>query len=232
MAQPNPFMGDDSSDSHLPIELQGFEFDTFVYPSKPKKNVKTIPRTSAAIIIPDNLPPNDILVPIDIEAGYSYDDFKQEWQTHQTKEKIEKVIEKTTDVISVPKAVKTAYIKDLDKNSQDFIKFLVSDLSPMANAFETALDQTEQILKLITNSEQEMGQAGTIRAMLRDAMNMKALAFISGKLKLDKNQVDILVSRYFKPRDIVMPPMARQPVQPQQTNNPQPPAPKGPPKRG
>lgn len=199
----NPFLGEGSNDDEKPLELTD-EFETRVYPSAVKKPEKRkgprLPKSNLVLVVRGA--PNNVLVRREIPSGMTMTDFVKGWTTHREKERIEKVVEKTTDVIEVPKTIRQDYVRDLNEQIDAFTKFIVSDLSPVANGFETALDQSEQMLRLITKSDQDMSQTGTIRAMLRDAMQMKALHFISEKLGLSKEQMAVLVEKYFKPKDV------------------------------
>lgn len=217
----NPFVGegDTSFDASnkLPLELTA-EFETRVFPSEhlAKPQVKKIPKSSVALVFRGKA--NNILVVSRKKPDVlSMEEFKKGWTNYRGEERTKKVLEKTTDIISVPKEVRRAYVKGLEADIKKFTDFLVNELSPTANAFETAVDHSEQMLKLITNSDQDMSQAGTLRAMLRDAMQMRALFFISDAMKLTDAQVSILLEKYFKPKDIhVHPSVAQRQAQPAQ----------------
>lgn len=209
----NPFIGSDYSvgdrkirnetdfDS-LPLELTE-EFETRVFPSvaAPKVRQNNLPRSSICLVVRGNKP-NNILVKSERPRKSTMAEFKSEWVSHLKTERTEKIIEKTPDIFEVPKGMRASYISSLEGQIKDFTQFIVTDLSPIANGFETAIDHAEQLLRLITKSDQDMSQAGVLRAMLRDSMQLKALQFISEKLDLSADQKSVLVEKYFKPRDV------------------------------
>lgn len=202
----NPFIGSEPTDFNedlKPLELVE-DFETRVYPSvkEPKTTEKKIQQPISCNVLRVRGKPSSILSVSQVSQEATLESFKQGWLNHRGEEKQRRIVEKTTDVIEVPKTLRSSYVKDLKRHTEDFVAFMVSELSPSANAFETAIDHSEQILKLITKSEQDMAQAATLRAMLRDAMQMKALHFIATKMGLTDDQKSVLVEKYFKPRDV------------------------------
>lgn len=201
----NPFIGEGDTvhnkgfDSLLPLELND-DFETSVSPVVKRKKLKKF-KLKKVLIINNGVPDNNLFIqrkPND--DGLYFSDFKNAWRTYRKKEKYKKVELKTTDVLRVEPIIKHKYIKSLDGNIKEFSEFLLNEISPVENAFESAIDNIKQTLELITESEIDSTPLATMRAMLRDSLNIKALTFISNKLKLSKKDKAVLIERYFKPK--------------------------------
>jgi len=202
----NPITGStlasDLEDEQLPFEILermkeiDENFETQIFVKKRKKETKQIKKSNKFLNIKGELP-FCIHLP---EKTISMSGSKKEWEQH--KKQVSKEIDaKTTDIISVNKKSKHAFINKLDQHQRDFETFFLHELSPLESAFEPSLDNVKQILELITKSEVDTGDLGTFRAMLRDVLYIKALEFFADKANLSESQQAILNEKYFRPKE-------------------------------
>lgn len=193
----NIFIGD-AGDDNIPFELSG-EIETTVHAVK-RKPVERKLKPNNVLVIRGK--PNNVVVPRTYKDP-NFDSYVNEWKTHRATAHREQVTEKTTDVISVPKEVKRKYIAELDQNIKAFTDFLVTEISPIDNAMEASFHQVKQTLEIITNSELDTTQVGTVRAMMRDAVLLRIQAFIAEKMNLTEDQKKILIDKYFKKEGVL-----------------------------
>lgn len=193
----NPFLGEADSldDDNIPFELKG-EIETVIFPVVRAAPVRKEKPNSVLIV---RGKPNGVL--IKRVADKSFELFANEWKNHRNEQQQKQVIEKTTDIISVPKATKTKYIKDLDGHLKDFTTFMIEEISPIDNAFEASLHQIKQTLEIITSSELDTAHLGTVRAMMRDSVLIRTLDFITSKMNLNEDQKKTLMDKYFKSKE-------------------------------
>ncbi len=196
----NPFLGEgDAQDfeegnvevswkNSTPVELTD-TFDTIAFPVRKKETV-----INPVLVLLGDEPPKHILdLP---EDALFYVDFRKKWQNQRdlSKKKLEQLANKP---IAVPKESEEGFISALDSDTKMFSDLFLN-LSHVFPAFESSLENTRQILELITDSEISSTQSGFLRAMLTDIINARIMSVMFDKFEITDRLRELISKKFFE----------------------------------
>lgn len=123
------------------------------------------------------------------------DKAKQEWEAKDLSGK--NLIDlQTTDIVKVDKKSKKEYVEKLNKSIIDIREFIVNETSHTEIALPSVLMQSKQILESILGVNLK-SSSKLLESMVTDAVRLKTFSFIADKLKLSKEEKNLIINKYF-----------------------------------
>lgn len=109
---------------------------------------------------------------------------------------IDKIVDKTTQVIRIPSKLRDDFVDTLDKNIGQIRDFLILQIAPLVIGFDTASDESVQMLRLITHDDKLTLNTRKVQELFRELMVIKLSKYLSNLLEIDDAIYDKLLDAY------------------------------------
>lgn len=137
------------------------------------------------------------------EPVIDINEFKKEWEEHDKKLEVD-IDLSTTEVLKVDKKKKKKFVQNLYEEIQSLRNFIIEEIAPLELAVPNALLEAKQELEAYLDLD--ISQiTKSYDSAISDAIKIKVLDFIFGKLKLTKSQKKDLIIKHLKlsPEDYI-----------------------------